>query len=308
MAYDLPAGGKRLLQGPAATAPRSWSGQVTYRDGEPTGALPGRLVRGRAGMSSERTTEHAMDAGDGPARARAGGRVAGGRRGRSGGVDAAPDARRPRRARRRAGHGQGARAPTRSSSGARTSRSTAWRPSSTASSTSCSTAAASRASPPSTPTRYGDDDLTLLYWGIGLHLGEPWAQNKHGHVLGDVTDQGKTIDDPDRARQRARRHRARLPHRRVRPGRPALPAHGPHRRALLRGQRGGHPQPAGARAPGPGRRALRADALRHPGRAGRRARRPSTACRPSPSTPGGSSCASSRSTSWRRSAIPTRPG
>ncbi len=35
-------------------------------------------------------------------------------------------------------------------------------------------------------TRYGDDDLTLLYWGIGLHLGEPWAQNMHGHVLGDV--------------------------------------------------------------------------------------------------------------------------
>jgi hypothetical protein len=45
-------------------------------------------------------------------------------------------------------------------------------------------------------SRYSDDDLTLLYWGIGLHLGEPWAQNKHGHVLGDVTDQGKTIDDP----------------------------------------------------------------------------------------------------------------
>ena len=44
--------------------------------------------------------------------------------------------------------------------------------------------------------RYGDEDLTLLYWGIGLHLGDPWAQNKHGHVLGDVTDQGKTVDDP----------------------------------------------------------------------------------------------------------------
>ncbi|HEY2215383.1 MAG TPA: TauD/TfdA family dioxygenase [Acidimicrobiales bacterium] len=44
--------------------------------------------------------------------------------------------------------------------------------------------------------RYSDDDLTLLYWGIGLHLGEPWAQNQHGHVLGDVTDQGKTIADP----------------------------------------------------------------------------------------------------------------
>ncbi len=44
--------------------------------------------------------------------------------------------------------------------------------------------------------RYSDDDLTLLYWGIGLHLGEPWAQNKYGHVLGDVTDQGKSITDP----------------------------------------------------------------------------------------------------------------
>jgi hypothetical protein len=44
--------------------------------------------------------------------------------------------------------------------------------------------------------RYSDDDLSLLYWGIGLHLGEPWPQNKHGHVLGDVTDQGKTVDDP----------------------------------------------------------------------------------------------------------------
>ncbi|HEX4490188.1 MAG TPA: TauD/TfdA family dioxygenase [Acidimicrobiia bacterium] len=44
--------------------------------------------------------------------------------------------------------------------------------------------------------RYSDDDLSLLYWGIGLHLGEPWPQNKHGHVLGDVTDQGKSYDDP----------------------------------------------------------------------------------------------------------------
>jgi hypothetical protein len=44
--------------------------------------------------------------------------------------------------------------------------------------------------------RYDDEDLTLLYWGIGLHLGEPWAQNKYGHVLGDVTDQGKSITDP----------------------------------------------------------------------------------------------------------------
>ncbi|MDE2463857.1 MAG: TauD/TfdA family dioxygenase [Alphaproteobacteria bacterium] len=44
--------------------------------------------------------------------------------------------------------------------------------------------------------RYSDDDLTLLYWGIGLHLGEPWPQNKHGHLMGDVTDQGKSLSDP----------------------------------------------------------------------------------------------------------------
>jgi hypothetical protein len=44
--------------------------------------------------------------------------------------------------------------------------------------------------------RYGDDDLTMLYWGIGLHLGDPWPQNAKGHVMGDVTDQGKTLSDP----------------------------------------------------------------------------------------------------------------
>ena len=44
--------------------------------------------------------------------------------------------------------------------------------------------------------RFSDADMTLIYWGIGLHLGEPWPQNKHGHVLGDVIDQGKTADDP----------------------------------------------------------------------------------------------------------------
>jgi Taurine catabolism dioxygenase TauD, TfdA family len=44
--------------------------------------------------------------------------------------------------------------------------------------------------------RYSDDDLTLLYWGIGLYLGDPWPQNKYGHMMGDVTDQGKALDDP----------------------------------------------------------------------------------------------------------------
>ena len=44
--------------------------------------------------------------------------------------------------------------------------------------------------------RYDNDEMCLLYWGIGAHLGKPWAQNKYGHVLGDVTDQGKRLDDP----------------------------------------------------------------------------------------------------------------
>jgi hypothetical protein len=43
---------------------------------------------------------------------------------------------------------------------------------------------------------YSQEEMELLYWGIGMHLGLPWAQNKHGHLLGDVTDQAKRIDDP----------------------------------------------------------------------------------------------------------------
>ena len=42
---------------------------------------------------------------------------------------------------------------------------------------------------------YDQTEMELLYWGIGTHLGLPWAQNKHGHVLGDVTDQHKAADD-----------------------------------------------------------------------------------------------------------------
>ena len=44
--------------------------------------------------------------------------------------------------------------------------------------------------------RYDQAEMEMLYWGIGTHLGSPWPQNKHGHVLGDVTDQGKAADDP----------------------------------------------------------------------------------------------------------------
>jgi N-acyl-D-aspartate/D-glutamate deacylase len=49
MAYDLPAGGKRLLQGASGYDATIVSGQVIYRHGEATGALPGKLVRGPQG-------------------------------------------------------------------------------------------------------------------------------------------------------------------------------------------------------------------------------------------------------------------
>jgi N-acyl-D-aspartate/D-glutamate deacylase len=47
MAYDLPTGARRLMQGAEGYVATIKSGQVIYRNGRPTGALPGRLVRGR---------------------------------------------------------------------------------------------------------------------------------------------------------------------------------------------------------------------------------------------------------------------
>ena len=48
MVWDLPAGGRRLLQGARGYVATINGGQVTYRNGEATGALPGRLVRSEA--------------------------------------------------------------------------------------------------------------------------------------------------------------------------------------------------------------------------------------------------------------------
>jgi N-acyl-D-aspartate/D-glutamate deacylase len=44
--YDLPAGGKRLVQRTDGFDATIVSGAVVYRQGKPTAALPGRLVRG----------------------------------------------------------------------------------------------------------------------------------------------------------------------------------------------------------------------------------------------------------------------
>ncbi|MFN3859671.1 MAG: N-acyl-D-amino-acid deacylase family protein [Caulobacter sp.] len=46
VSYDLPAGGRRLMQRADGYVATIVAGEITYRDGEPTGALPGRLVRG----------------------------------------------------------------------------------------------------------------------------------------------------------------------------------------------------------------------------------------------------------------------
>ena len=46
LAFDLPAGARRLLQRARGYEATLVAGEVTFREGEPTGALPGRLVRG----------------------------------------------------------------------------------------------------------------------------------------------------------------------------------------------------------------------------------------------------------------------
>jgi N-acyl-D-aspartate/D-glutamate deacylase len=47
--HDLPAGGRRLVQRAEGYIATIAAGEVTYRDGEATGALPGRLVRSGTG-------------------------------------------------------------------------------------------------------------------------------------------------------------------------------------------------------------------------------------------------------------------
>jgi N-acyl-D-aspartate/D-glutamate deacylase len=46
VAYDLPAGGRRLIQRADGYVATVVAGEITYRDGDATAALPGRLLRG----------------------------------------------------------------------------------------------------------------------------------------------------------------------------------------------------------------------------------------------------------------------
>ncbi len=53
MVFDLPAGGRRLIQHVSGYRYTIVSGVVTYEDGTPTGAMPGRLIRGRRTAPAE---------------------------------------------------------------------------------------------------------------------------------------------------------------------------------------------------------------------------------------------------------------
>lgn len=50
--YDLPSGGKRIVQRADGYKATIVGGEVTYRDGVPTGALPGKLIRGVQQLSA----------------------------------------------------------------------------------------------------------------------------------------------------------------------------------------------------------------------------------------------------------------
>jgi hypothetical protein len=39
--------------------------------------------------------------------------------------------------------------------------------------------------------RYSEDELRIIYWGLGLHLGTPRYQNAQGELIGDVRDENR---------------------------------------------------------------------------------------------------------------------
>jgi hypothetical protein len=51
--------------------------------------------------------------------------------------------------------------------------------------------------------RYTEDELRIVYWGLGLHLGTPRYQNARGELIGDVRDENRlygTVREVDPAR------------------------------------------------------------------------------------------------------------
>jgi len=60
MAFDLPAEGRRLIQRAEGYRATIVSGQVTFENGEATGELPGKLIRGPQAPKGVRRVEAAM--------------------------------------------------------------------------------------------------------------------------------------------------------------------------------------------------------------------------------------------------------
>jgi N-acyl-D-aspartate/D-glutamate deacylase len=54
---DLPSGGRRVVQQADGYVATIQNGVVTYRDGKPTGEMPGRVVRGPQPTPAERVAE-----------------------------------------------------------------------------------------------------------------------------------------------------------------------------------------------------------------------------------------------------------
>ena len=46
-------------------------------------------------------------------------------------------------------------------------------------------------------SQYTDEEVCMIYWGVGLYLGDPLGQNPKGDLLGHVFDQGRNYGDID---------------------------------------------------------------------------------------------------------------
>lgn len=43
--------------------------------------------------------------------------------------------------------------------------------------------------------KYTKDETSAIFWGIGSYIGPGWPQNAAGHLLGDVRDAGRKVED-----------------------------------------------------------------------------------------------------------------
>ncbi len=157
--------------------------------------------------------------------------------------------------------------------------------------------------------RLGEACASTVYWGIGTHLlGRPWPQNAKGHLLGDVTDQGRGYDDPTSRGNEIGGVPVPVPLRRVRPGGPALP----RRRARVVAPASWPTRSASTTSWSATTRSWRpsctASSPTTTAASRRRVARVGTRCPSSPAAASGCSCATSGPTSSRHAATTARAG